>query len=75
MYSILSIFPAAVCRPIIQAANNPRTVLLAEPRGAKMAVFGPPIPKRHSLSLPVHNCACHSNICLAGAFPMYVQNA
>ena len=75
MYSIRSIFLAAACRPIIHAANKPRTVLFADPLGARIDVFAPPIPIRHSESLPVHNSLCHSNICLAGGFPIAVQNA
>ena len=66
---------AAACRPIIHAANRPRTVDLADPRGASIDVLGPATPSRHSLSVLVHSSVCHSSICLAGGLPIAVQKA
>ena len=60
-------------KPQVIVISN--TVDLAEPRGAKIDVLGPAMPSKHSLSSPVHNSACHSNIWLAGFLPIAIQKS
>ena len=38
------------------------------PLGAKISIFAPPMPIKHSVSSPVQRCLCHSLWCFAGGF-------
>ena len=64
---------AVVCLPITHAVNKLRTVLFADPRGARMSRFGPAMSNKYLLLSPVISSWCHSSMCLAGGLSKTVQ--